>query len=343
MTDFVADTVGFWRDGFTTPLTWMDVIGTGAVTRINVQATAYSAGKRKLPDVISVELLSRHANGRGTAAVPPKGDTTLPVPRRVELKRMDMAPADAPRSGQRKTYYRLELNAVELGFSRPTGRNTVATVVRKGGTSDDFLRRGLGFPERGTAIQPARPSERSGSQESEQPDAMTLFLAGGVELLDVRFVPRQGWKPPVGSANPSRLIRSPATLFYYSGHGLFDKNCLAIETGQHEFECWLSPQNLIEAWRAIGKDRIDILTIAGCSVLSIHTPRPGQPAEGPGLAWLPLLARKGGLFVSCWDMARSAGTSSPSASQAIFDGHRWITRSGTRSRAISGARWPRAG
>ncbi len=269
MTDFVADTLGFWRDGFTASLIWMDVIGMGAATRVNVQATAYSSGKRKMPDVIYAELFSRQTKVNGTSTVPSAGSTTLPTPRRVELKR-----ADRP-TGQTKTYYRLELKATELGFGKPTGKSTVATVARKGGTSDDFLRKGLRFPGRGTAVQPARASETSGSQQSEEPDAMALFLAGGVELLDVRFVPTNGWKLPEGSTSAARLIRSPATLVYYSGEGLYEENCLAIEIGSHKYECWLYPKSLIEAWQAIGQNRIDILTIAGCSVLSIHTPRPG--------------------------------------------------------------------
>lgn len=189
MSDYTADTLGFWRDGYAALLDWTDVVGMGSAERINVQATAYSVGKSKMPDTIPVELQSKTLDNSLMAGVTARG-ATLAVPKRLELKRLDKPPADAPQTGQKRTYYRLELDAKELGFNRPTSIRTVATVVRRGGTSDAYFREALGFTSRGAAAQPSQVNERSGSQEKIEPDAAVLLKAGGVELLDVRFVPR---------------------------------------------------------------------------------------------------------------------------------------------------------
>src|SRR6185437_992490 len=107
------------------------------------------------------------------------------------------------------------------------GVSELATVVRSGGTSDAQFRAGLGATSRGMATQPRAAGGSTGDETREVPDAMALFRAGGVEVLELAVQPRPNWR--AGRA-VRRLVRSPADVFYYSGHGLSASGKLAIET-----------------------------------------------------------------------------------------------------------------
>src|SRR5262249_48901878 len=137
----------------------------------------------------------------------------LSAPVSVDLTRFGPDTTNA-----RRILYRLGRPLSDVGeFLRVRGPiKKVATVVRIGGTSDAEFRRALGWQSHGSARQPTAPSLSSGSESTETPDARTLFHAAGVEVLQVSVAARTNWRVP----GPVRsLVRSPANVLYYSGHG----------------------------------------------------------------------------------------------------------------------------
>jgi hypothetical protein len=178
----------------------------------------------------------------------------------------------------------------------------VATVVRQGGTSAALFRSNLtngGWAWRGHAKQPGigqSVDDVTGDINDEQPDAKTLFLAGGVELLEVRVpasadihvnpLARRSWV----------FFRSPADVFFYSGHGSWKWCSLLIDAGvgadgEELYPEWLTPEAILEAWQ----DRpVDVLIINGCSVLGAGLS--GQDKGVPPCTgrWRKLLKKEGG-------------------------------------------------
>ena len=134
------------------------------------------------------------------------------------------------------------------------------------------------------------PATSTGDAAREVPDAMALLRAGGVEVLDARLAPRPAWTSPPPVA---RLVRSPADLVYYSGHGL-RAGVLAVDTESKQcpergtYVRWIGPSAL--GWRS--PMDLDVLVLAGCSVL--HVDVSASPKTGPGLDWASLLTGKGG-------------------------------------------------
>jgi hypothetical protein len=181
----------------------------------------------------------------------------------------------------------------------------VATVVRHGGTSDALFRGTLakgGWAVRGAGRQPAAgKADLTGSVQDEQPDAKTLFLAGGVEVLEVSVPASSGLK--VGPQAKSWIfVRSPADVFFYSGHGAYWNCNLLTEQANHTYHDWLSPETILDAWQRQRDQNsmpwdLDVLVINGCSVIG----NTGQSEVGAyGVAancarrWEKLLLRKGG-------------------------------------------------
>jgi hypothetical protein len=161
----------------------------------------------------------------------------------------------------------------------------LALVVREDGTSDDKFRGQLGSVAfRGRGEQADKSS--SGSEQGQVPDAKRLFMAGGVEVLSATAVDGAGLI--LKNKPMSRLVRSPADIFYYSGHGLGREGCLAIHGDYHSasvegYACWLNPSDLRPYWKA--PFDVGVLILAGCSVLDL---------EKNGGEWVKLLKGKGG-------------------------------------------------
>ncbi|MGH4007621.1 MAG: hypothetical protein ACRDTH_05535 [Pseudonocardiaceae bacterium] len=199
----------------------------------------------------------------------------------------------------------------------------MASVVRPGGTSDAEFRKALGVACRGIATQPAKKNEGStewvstGSEASRIPDAMALFRAGGVEVLELSVPARPNWRV---ASKVKRLVRSPAHVLYYSGHGLSSgklvidtqgRPCPTTEPGS--YQDWLGPADLTQVLQ--GQQvwhrhmALDVLILAGCSVLKINfsASRP----TGPGLAWASLLIAKGGPLVALLGYQRLAPCDNP--------------------------------
>ncbi|MET9272064.1 FAD-dependent oxidoreductase [Kribbella sp. NPDC003557] len=272
--------------GAGTSLRWDEVLGVDTPA-VEVLATASGLPLATMPAEVTVELMSRPPNreaGRGTAASPVSWT----------IAREGPDPANPTR-----LRYRGTRTVGSLGgfLTLDATHNEVATVVRAGGTSDAAFRSALAATSRGSGTQPSSTGASTGAEAGEVPDAMALFRAGGVEVAELTVRPRPNWRTP---AAVRRLIRSPADIFYYSGHGLSSSGMLAIETtgaacgSAGTFVNWLGPADLARAWPA-GMD-LDVLVIAGCSVLKIDTSK--SPATGPGVAWARLLNTQGGPLVA---------------------------------------------
>lgn len=269
-------------DGLTRPLGWDDVIGLD-VNAVNLRVTASGLPDAVMPAEIEV-LVSSH---------PPNGDAapaTLSSPVPLRLPRLPAAP------GPGRAGYGLSRTPGDLGpfLAVETRRREVATVVRQPdhlgpGTSDRAFVSALGWAPRGRGTVPGTRTGSTGTPTGEVPDARQLFLAAGVEVLEVTVLPLPGLRV---TASPARaLIRSPADVFYYSGHGSSAQNCLLFEPVLREASCWLKPADLLPHWRS--PLDLDVLIIAGCSVLRVDFPLVGSPS-GNGLAWAPLLTGQGG-------------------------------------------------
>ena len=210
--------------------------------------------------------------------------------------------------------YKLKVPVEKLAEvqNMPDNVPEVATVVRTGGTSDQLFRSTLeakGWAHRGTAVQPAigKP-DHTGDLIKEQPDARTLFLTGGVEVVDVGLV-QPADKEFAHSSLPTTwmFVRSPADIVFYSGHGPWWDGNLLREQAHHTYDSWLDPAELLGSWmrdtsnlQASPMD-IDALIINGCSVLFWNRLNEtlDDPARGDwGLHWAELLTSKQGpLFV----------------------------------------------
>src|SRR5262249_12493634 len=150
------------------------------------------------------------------------GQTTIKAPSTWYIPLSQKEQAKDPS----RTWYRLSTPIDKVGrfLDVEVGKvPEVALVVREGGTSDKQFRDALGWTFRGRGVQSESPN---GSERDETPDAKRLLQAAGVEVLEVKVVSRPGWDMKRSSV--ARLIRSPADVLYYSGHGLHKEGCLAI-------------------------------------------------------------------------------------------------------------------
>jgi hypothetical protein len=194
----------------------------------------------------------------------------------------------------------------------------VATVVRDGGTSSAKFRSRLaggGWAVRGAGKQAGEGKpDVTGNILDEQPDGKALFLAGGVELMEVR-VPATAGVTVGPQAVTWAFVRSPADVFFYSGHGGW-WNCNLLREDHHStattgYPLWLSPEEILGFWKkqtdiTTSPMDLDVLIINGCSVLGDWGPSTAGEAVGDAatntmrscaLRWQDLLtSRKGPLF-----------------------------------------------
>jgi monoamine oxidase/subtilisin family serine protease len=285
--------------GIGTPLRWDQVLGVDTAT-VDVVAVASGLPAAVMPSEVVVELTSRPANHE-----PGAGTLGSAVAWGLALEGPD--PANPARFRYRGTRAVTALG----GFLavRP-GVSELASVVRSGGTSDARFRAALGAASRGIGTQPLTPGGSTGDETREVPDAMALFRAGGVEVLEMTVQQRPNWR----TGRPVRLlVRSPADVFYYSGHGLSASGKLAIETTgaacgtSGVFADWLGPADLAAVWPATMD--LDVLIIAGCSVLRIDLST--SPPSGPGVAWTRLLQSRGGPLIALLGYQRGAPCDRP--------------------------------
>jgi len=253
-----------------------------------------------MPVQIRVELSSRvpnHASGSATLGTP----VTLDVPR--------FGPDPATPN---QIIYRTSRPIADFGpfLKVERGIKEVATIVRSGGTSDAAFRGALGWNPRGFASQPIVVGASTGSESGEIPDAFSLFRSAGVEVIEVRVPSQPNWRVPSAI---KRLIRSPADVVYYSGHGLSASGKLGIDIenkpcGEHgTYRDWLGASDLAPVWTK--PMDLDLLILAGCSVLKIDFST--SPPTGPGLQWARLLTAKGGPLSAVLGYQRGAPCDKP--------------------------------
>lgn len=287
------------NDGFTAALSWDDVIGLDTA-KLNLEIVASGPPPASMPAKLRVAVTSRVPNKAAGAA-------TLSRALALEVPRVGADPANPAR-----TLYRLSRTPDELGPFLKVERQLkeAATVVRRGGTSDAKFRAALGWNARGAGTQPSAAGASTGSEAGERPDALKLLRAAGVEVLEVTL-PAQ---PGVAAARSvKRLIRSPADVVYYSGHGLSSSGQLAIDTLDKpcgtlgSYSNWLGPAQLVADWKR--PMDLDLLIIAGCSVLKIDFS--GAAPRGPGLGWAKLLTSKGGPLAALLGYGAGAPCDSP--------------------------------
>lgn len=262
------------RDGFTGEMDWnTNVIGLD-VTDVNVEIEA--SGDPSITTVLFL-LGVTETNQRLDPA-------RLPVQVGGAATHAGPAPGNPDH-----LLYRSTMSLASLDLLQPDADLEVAVVVREGGTSDQFLLNhlGRGWPRRGRAVQPPpdAPSDRvSGDANELRPDAKRLFQCGGARVIVASTHPESG---PVRFT--ARLVRDPADLFYYSGHGLED-GCIAIgplREGSSEYTCWATADDIVPSWATTD---VDYVIFAGCSVLRVDFDDQGVQVPGSrGLAWARML------------------------------------------------------
>jgi hypothetical protein len=273
-----------------TPAGWQQA-AIGINSAINLIAEADGAAFADMPATLPVELTSRSPNRAG-------GSATLTRLRLDVPKTQDLGTA---------TRYQLSKAWSDLAFKNVDSVREVATVMRKGNdaTAADRFHANLHYVGRGFSRQPFFVKDSSGNfaldvdagdpnQKKEAPPAEFVMLGGGVEILEARVPPESNRKV---SAGPARaLVRSPADIWFYSGHGL-ESGELAVGPldGTHNYLLWKEAADFLAAWVSGGNKShttdMRILILNGCNVLNLN------PSNGtPGREWAKLLqARSGNL------------------------------------------------
>lgn len=264
--------IEFYADAFARVLTWDDIIGFkdglsgSASVNLRAEVSEPPAGT-----TLAVRLVSRAPNAAG-------GEATLGGARTVNLTRKTPQPA-----GTKNAMYTATLTPASLGFGGEA--RGAATVVRSGSdaTSDQHFRQalGIGRARRGWGTQTARVGTGTGFEAAERPDAGLLMRASGLEVLEAGFT--LAGRP---TAAAKRLVRSPAWVFYYSGHGLARDDGPLVVHQDGGYVPWLDGKELAAAWKVrVGPK---VLVVGGCSVLGV------DGSTGPGRAWAGLLSTNGG-------------------------------------------------
>ena len=72
------------------------------------------------------------------------------------------------------------------------------------------------------------------------------LVGGGVEVVDVSLVRPPG-KEFASASLPKTwmFVRSPADIFFYSGHGAWWDGNLLRDQGNHHSDSWLEPNELL--------------------------------------------------------------------------------------------------
>jgi hypothetical protein len=275
--------VTIMHDDFQNPLSEGEIIGLDGGRNLNIQLTT-STGDSVDRGSIRVKLVIR---------TPGKPREEI-VTRALSIPKIGVDPHNAS-----NVLFQLSVPLTDIGkiLSPLDGVNEIATVRRIGGTSDSHLLRALGanWKLRGQAEQADKCGVSSGSFSDERPEALKLFQTGGIAILEL--------KDTSNAVRIKRFVRNPADIFYYTGHGTglgFSRrvgaappmNCLAIEdhASVYGYCCWASPSNLIPHWKS--PMDLDVLIIAGCSVLAVDGSK--EPPSGDGLEWAKLVQVKGG-------------------------------------------------
>ncbi|WP_425148722.1 S8 family serine peptidase [Deinococcus sp.] len=293
-----VETLELLDDGFARALTWDDVLGLDSA-RLNLRASVGGLPLISLPPEIELSASSR----------PPNGDSGIGTLDPAVTLRLSKLGADPAHPGRARYQASVTPNTLGPFGAVERRRKEMATIVRSPdqlgpGTSDAEFRTALGWTPRGHSIQASTSGTSTGNAAAQTPDALQLMRSGGLEVLELSVSPTPGLLSRAPTLRA--LVRSPADVMYYSGHGLSASNCLAIHTASG-YLCWLVPAALVPDWRS--PMDLDVLIIAGCSVL--HTDFSGGSASGNGLEWARLLTSKGGPLSAILGYGGSAPADNP--------------------------------
>jgi hypothetical protein len=131
------------------------------------------------------------------------------------------------------------------------------------------------------------------------------------------------------------FVRSPADVFFYSGHGGW-WNCNLLREDQTGwattgYPLWLSPETLLASWRqqkdiATSPMDLDVLIINGCSVLGNWGPSTDEEAydgaqtmRSCALRWQDLLSSRKGPLVAILSYRDTAPLDSGGGDQIALD------------------------
>ncbi|MEL1264436.1 hypothetical protein [Pseudoxanthomonas putridarboris] len=296
------------------------------LNRITIMTTDFSRSIDWSSEVLGAEVDKLHVEVEGfgldaetpgsipvlISTRPPSlelGVSSIPVPVSVDVS-FWTSEANGLWPGKMLFRTSIDLAPLGIGGGAAAGITKVATLVRPieaslgPPTSEGKLRVGLAsgtWSPRGRAVQRPQVDPGNGAplpggaMADETPDAFRLLKYGGVEVLEARISPlAPGGLVGVVLAAKA-LVRSPANIIYYSGHGLYASRCLAVHqnpvpTGHSAYAAWAKASDLKPGWSGLLNP--NTLIIAGCSILSIEVA--ANPQVGPGLDWLPLLRSRGG-------------------------------------------------
>lgn len=253
--------------------------GLGLNVMLEVKSTAGSA----LPEFINVKLEVKEPH-RGL-----KGMSSVPEP----------VVAPVFRFGGASTY-RLSMPSWFFALKMiPEGQLEFATVVRSSdahnpASADAGFRKPMldaGWAWRGMGRQGKLDNSPSGNVGLKIPDAKKLMLAGGVELLEVSVPHHAGLI--LQDAKTWGFLRSPADVFFYTGHGQHGNLVTSEEIIPGFHDPWMSADKLVKAWNSVDIDGrnqfdIDVLIINGCSVLNCES------LFSDGMKWARLLYNQEG-------------------------------------------------
>jgi hypothetical protein len=262
----------FRTDDWSRDVNWDDIVGFGALpsaplSRLNLQLTltgaprSLSTGSGIAVETVPPEFVLKAEGSRGGHSIAKKKWS------------LSAAPKSAQPANPSQTLYRLSETVNDMGFTATPGERGVA-VVQGGGVNFDVP----AWADRGWA-QPGVPS----SESLDKIDSQRLMRAGGVEFI--YLYPSSPAKDP--QLRRARcLIRSPATVFFYSGKSGSGPNARCLSRAG---ECWISPDELMKHW--LQPFAMDVLILAAPNVLAM-TLVSGVAVAGPGSGWARLLRGK---------------------------------------------------
>lgn len=231
-----------------------DAIGVQANDAVNIRVKLSGS---PLPNMVTIKLESRAPNQAKTLA-------TMSQPKWFCMPK-------AIGQGPGVYYHSLSLNDVGDFLATQNPKVLQLAMLHRAnealaGASSSYLyfEKGGNWVMRGVAELPTTAIPGAGNEIKEIPAPLQLLRAGGVEVLQATVMNNQGWKSrKPGGEKCSRLVRSPADVFYYTGHAKYD--AFLVRTAG-TYQPWYEFKALQNAWPR--NMDTDVLVIAGCNALS---------------------------------------------------------------------------
>jgi hypothetical protein len=241
----------FYTDNWGRGVNWDDIVGFGALppaplTRLNLQVTLFgvprslSTGKGVVVDTMPQEYVLE-ATGKRSSHWISRQKWSVPI-----------APKTAQPADLSQTIYRLSNGVSDMGFNATPGEKGFASVNRQG-SSIEFDVSGSNWGDRGDAQQGVASSESLGRR-----DAQRLMRSGGVEPVLLATTGKNSKLRQAGC-----FIRSPATVFFYSGNSGSADNARCLSK---DGDCWISPEELLANWSQA--PAMEFLILAGPNLLA---------------------------------------------------------------------------